>query len=315
MNTELKENEALRWFADELLPRFGGNMTAACNEVQISAKTMKALMAGTYQGRVDAMLGKLAEARAAITPRMLLERRDLDHIETGLMKLVFAVCDASKSSHLLNYISGPSQIGKTTSLESYAKAYPETTVLLRMPTRPTVTSMLRELLEVCGLPAARTADKAMRTLRRFLTRRHLLIVDEAHLALTRKEGIDCLDMLRELFDRCGCGMVLSVTDIGARDIVRGVHSERLLQLEKRGEWTDLPKAPKNVDLRAIWQAYGLPEPTQEVLAELGQMARAACLGQYCHRLKLAMLEADRQGVELTWELFLGVARRMGRRPL
>lgn len=313
---ELTRDPALLWFKEELLPACGGNMTAACKEVDISPKTIKGLLAGSYGGNIAKQLAKLREAKGTIAARMKMSggERDLLHIRTALMTRIWAVCDASKISHLLNYVSGKSQIGKTTALESYARLYPETTYLMRMPTRPTVTSMLRELLEVCGLPAARTADRAMRSLRTHLTKRHLLIVDEAHLALTRKEGLDCLDCLRELFDRCQCGMVLAVTDVGAQSIVRGQHAERLIQIEKRGEWTILPTVPSPGDVTAIWRAYGLPDPDEETKRTIAAMARASCFGQYCHRLQIAKVEAAEQGRAMSWQDFLAVAQRTGRRP-
>lgn len=309
-------DNALLWFQQELLPAYGGNLTAACKEVDISPKTIKGLLAGTYGGNAARQLAKLREARGTISARLNMAggERDLLHIRTALMNRVWAVCDASKTLHLLNYVAGKSQIGKTTALESYAKEYPETTYLLRMPTRPTVTSMLRELLEVCGLPAARTADRAMRQLRAHLTARHLLIVDEAHAALTRKDGLDCLDCLRELFDRCKCGMVLAVTDVGAQSIVRGQHAERLIQLEKRGEWTILPTAPSPGDVVTIWRAYGLEDPDDETQRQVAAMCRASGFGQYCHRLQIARADAAQQGRQISWRDFKAAAERTGRRP-
>lgn len=312
----MSHHPALLWFKEELLPALGGNMTAACREVGISPKTIKGLISGEYGGNAARQLAKLEEARGTIAARgaMTSRERDLLHVQTALMNRIWAVCDASKVSHLLNYVEGKSQIGKTTALEAYAAKYPETTYLMRMPTRPTVTSMLRELLAVCGLPAARTADGAMRLLRGHLSARHLLIVDEAHLALTRKEGLDCLDCLRELFDRCKCGMVLAVTDVGAQSIVRGPHAERLIQLEKRGEWSILPTCPSQGDVAAIWRAYGLPEPEEGVKRQIAAMARASCFGQYCHRLQIAKVEAAERGRLISWDDFLAVAERTGRRP-
>lgn len=313
-NEENQKAEALRWFREELLPSYNGNMSRACAEVDISAKTMKALLAGEYKGNVRGMVGKLAEARAALAPRLAVASLDLDCVRTGIMERIHAVCDAAKVCHMLNYVAGRSQMGKTTALTAYAERWPETTVYFRMPTRPTVAAMLYELLEACGLPTDGTPAAAMRRARRHLTKKHLVIVDEAHAALYRRDGVDCLDCLRELFDNCGCGMVLAVTDEGARDIVRGAHAVRLLQVEKRGEWTILPENPKNVDLRAIWEAYGLGEPSRDVQQEIGAMVRASCLGQFCRRLKVALLEARAKGCALTWEDFSKVAARMGRRP-
>lgn len=311
----VSHHSAVTWFKDELLPACGGNMTAACREVGISPKTVKGLLDGTYGGNAAKQLAKLQEARGALAARVhLAEDRDLEHVQTALMNRIWAVCDASKVCHLLNYIGGKSQIGKTTALEAYASKYPETTYLMRMSARMTVPSMLRELLRVCGLPAARTADEALQVLRGHLSKRHLLLVDEAHLALTSRQGLDCLECLRELYDRCKCGMVMAVTDVGARSIVRGPHAERLDQFQRRGAWEILPTCPSLGDVAAIWRAYGLQDPDDETRRKIAAMARSDCFGQYCHRLKVARVEAMGKGRAMCWADFLDVAERMGRRP-
>lgn len=311
----MSHHPALLWFKGELLPALGGNMTAACREVGISPKTIKGLISGEYGGNAARQLAKLEEARASLSARVSrMDDLDLEHVQTALMNRVWANCDAAKVCHMLNYVGGKSQIGKTTALEAYAAKYPETTYLMRMPSRPTISSMLRELLLVCGLPAASSVDAAMRTLRAHLSKRHLLLVDEAHLALTRKEGLDCLDFLRELWDRCKCGMVLAVTDVGARSIVRGPHAERLVQFERRGAWDILPPCPSQGDVAAIWRAYGLPEPQESVKRQIAAMVRATCFGQFCKWLKVAKVEASSKGRALCWDDFIDVAERLGRRP-
>jgi len=308
------KSRAIEWLRHDYLPSLAGNMSRASRELGMSHKVLNALLAGNYAGNTEAQLAKLEEQRLRISAQARVAGIDLEHIPTQLMGRVWSVCDAAKAAHLCNFIAGKSQIGKTTAVEAYKARYPETTILFRMPTRPTVSSLLRELAAAAGLPKTRCAVDALEALRGYLSPRHLIIADEAHLALTRLQGLDALDMLRELYDRCRCGLVLIVTDVGAREIVKGPHAEQLGQFEKRGEWELLPDAPSAQDVAAIWGAYGLPQPNAETQRTIGVLARNSCFGQFVHRLKLAAGMARQQGRSLTWDDFLASALRMGRRP-
>lgn len=315
METNDTQHPALSWLRDDYLPSLEGNMSRASRELGMSHKVLNALLADHYAGNTEAQLAKLDEQRLRISAQARVEGVDLEHIPTQLMGRVWNVCDASKTAHLCNFIAGKSQIGKSTAVEAYKARYPETTILLRMPVRPTVSSLLRELAGAAGLPRKRCTADAMEALRGHLSPRHLIIADEVHLALTRRQGLDALEALRELYDRCRCGLVLIVTDIGAREIAHGPHAGQLAQFVKRGEWELLPEAPSAKDVAAIWEAYGLPQPDAETQRTIGALARQSCFGQFVHRLKLAACMARQQGRELSWKDFISAATRMGRSPL
>jgi len=309
------QHPAVAWLRQEYLPGVGGNMSRASRELGMSHKVLNALLAGNYSGDTDRQLAKLEEQRQRLSAQVRgAQGVDLEHVPTQLMGRVWSVCDAAKVAHLCNFIAGKSQIGKSTAVEAYRSRYPETTILMRMPANPTVFSLLRELAAQAGLPRPRCTAEGMEALREYLSPRHLIIADEVHLAISRRQGLDALDVLRELYDRCRCGLVLIVTDIGAREIVKGPSKERLAQFEKRGEWELLPEAPSARDVAAIWEAYGLPQPDTETQRTIGALARQSCFGQFVHRLKLAACTARQQGRSLTWDDFIASASRMGKRP-
>jgi len=310
-------NHPLIIWLQQQLDAHGGNKTALAHTLGdvISSKTIGLLLEGRYQYNVEGMLKKLKEQQQRLSGQPgPAAAADLAHIPTPMMAQAWAAFDAAKSAHLVNIIAGKSQIGKTTAAEAYKLRYPETTVFMRMPTRPTMAGVLAELCGAAGLPKGRTAAEAVMRLRDRLTAACLIIVDEAHLCLGRRQGADALDMLRELYDRCGCGLALIVTDTGAREFVRGQFAGQLAQLERRGEWELLPPEPCAEDVQAIWQAYDLPEPDKETHAAICAMARASCFGQYVHRLKWAAVQARRAGQPLSWQFFLQATRAMTRRP-
>lgn len=316
MTTTIQQTDAaedLNWFRG-YLGTPGMTKTRASDELGISHKVLNSLLDGTYTGNWERQLAKLSEQRQRLSGVVRSDKQDLDHIPTEMTRRVWRVADEAKTAHLCMLLAGKSQIGKTTACEAYKMRYPETTIFFRMPTMPTVSSMVRELLEAAGLPKARTLWDGLRHLRAHVCARHLIIADEVHTALTRRQGVDALDALREIFDRSGCGLLLIVTDVGAREVVKGEYAGRLAQLERRGEWEILPEAPSSADVRAVWEAYGLPEPDMETQRQIGALARNSCFGQFVHRIKLASVDAQREGRKLTWDEFLDACERLSRRP-
>ena len=307
MTEQQLNHPAVRWLATELLPSLGNNMAEAERKTGISEKTLRGLMRGNYSGNVEKQLAKLEEQRARLAGQISRPDVDLFHIPTPLMGRIWRAADEAKATHLLATIVGKKQMGKTTAIEAYKMRYPDTTVLARMPAAPTVGKLVYRIAEAAGLARGRTIEETLTALRQHLCPRHLLIIDEAHLALTRPQGLDALDVLRELFDTCKCGLLIVVTNIGEAAMVNGPHAARLEQLLCRGETEKLPKEPIRADIRAIWEAYGLPEPDARTGAVITALVRNSCFGQYTRRLRYAVTAARREGRTLTWPDFIAVA--------
>lgn len=306
--TETQLNHPARiWLRNTYMTQPGMTKSRAAEELGISHKVLNALIEGNYSGNADNQLAKLDEQRTRLAGQISRPDIDLFHIPTPLMGRIWHAADEAKATHLLVTLSGKKQMGKTTAIEAYKMRYPETTVLVRMPAAPTVSKLVYRIAEAAGLARGRTIEETLTALRQHLCPRHLLIIDEAHLALTRPQGLDALDVLRELFDTCKCGLMIVVTDIGEEAMVSGPHATRLEQLLCRGEREQLPKEPIRADIRAIWEAYGLPEPDARTQATIGALARKSCFGQYTRRLRYAVTAARREGRALTWPDFIDVA--------
>ncbi len=314
--TDIMNHPQIIWLREQL-DAHGGNKTALAHTLGdvISSKTIGLLLEGRYQYNVEGMLKKLKEQQERLNGQLPADAAaDLELIPTPMMAQAWAAFDAAKSVHLVNIVAGKSQIGKTTAARAYKNHYPDTTILARMTAQPTISGVLAEIAEAAGVPLGKNMHETMKRLRHFLTPAHLIIADEAHLCLDTLRGVMALDMLRELYDRCGCGLVLIVTDIGAQTFVKSIFNGRLAQLERRGEWELLPPEPCPGDVKAIWQAYGLPEPDKTTEAAIIAMARSSCFGQFIHRLKWAAMQARRAGQPLSWQFFLQATHAMNRRP-
>lgn len=309
------EPEEILWLRGTYLPSIGGNKARASRELGISHKVLNGLLNGSYQGNTNRQLAKLREQQARLTAAVQAAPGvDLESIPTALMRRIFRAAEAAKIAGICLMVSGKSQIGKSTAARAIKKRWPDTTILFEMPEPANTASVMDELLRACGQSMAGSTWRKFCAARDYFSRRHLIIVDEAHTALESPAGIRSLELLRKLHNATGAAMLFIFTPVAAEKMLHGPNAERLLQLDRRGEWEVLPECPSAKDIRAIWEAYGLPEPDADTQKQIGAMVRATCFGQYIHRLKLAVGAARLEQRAWSWADFVEATRRMDRRP-
>jgi DNA transposition AAA+ family ATPase len=172
---------------------------------------------------------------------------------------MFEVFAGALRRRKLRCIFGPSQIGKTTAAEEYARLHNHgETKFLRMPTR----GSLGDFLEECAIRLSLGVQSKTRDLRRRVIdcfdERMLLIVDECHECLRSHysdRSLATLDFIREIYDRRKCGVVLIGTDI----FRLGLRSHKILrQLWLRGyRPLQLPPTPSAANLAEFAAHFGL----------------------------------------------------------
>lgn len=185
-------------------------------------------------------------------------------IETSLTRDIWRLCQKALRRQKLTFVFGPSQVGKTTALAEYAQRHNHgETVFVRMPTRGSVTELMKELAVRLGISVQCKAVDLRRRIMESFDERTLLIVDECHQALSSRYGdrsLASLEFLREIWDRRRCGLVLCGTDI-FRD---GLRTHPVLkQLWLRGyRPLQLPAKPTQGQLAEFARSFGL-EPAQD----------------------------------------------------
>ena len=282
--------------------------------VGMSGTTVYRLFTASYQASYDAVVEKVAKFRALAEERQ--KRKAIGFVETSTWKKVDAVCRQALNAQMPAFIYGPSQTGKTTCLLEFARRNNHgTTRYVRMPASPSFSYFVATVARACAIGAHHNSCDDLRDrVCRAIDGRNLLIIDEFHQALvtvTDRRAAQIMEFIREIYDRTGCGIVLSATRVGESEIERGRNAGIYDQLRRRGMVKlVLPDTPPASDIRKIAAAFGLPAPDGAALAAIRSMLKTSGLGMYVKYLQSAHVLAAGRGEKPTWDAFAAVCDGM-----
>lgn len=316
---------AFLWCID---PRHPVSKPIFAQRVGSSDNTVYKLLAGKYlapgTGRV---MGPSAELVTAIQGFLEREKErvstgERDFVMTPTAESIIRLCNHVRESRTIGFLVGPSHVGKTWTLERHYAPQNNhgKTPFIRMPAASGLGGMVRAIAAGVGVSdKSHTAALIERT-KNALTADSLLILDECHLlAHTYRAGSfhNCMEVIREIHDVVGCGMVLCFTLL---DDVKAASQKELQQLWRRGvHKLVLPAAPGRKDVAAILAHHGLefPDRRLEVTARvnraevkdkpfeiLRQIVKAEALKAVTERVRYAKKLAGKNGAKLEWKHFV-----------
>jgi DNA transposition AAA+ family ATPase len=132
-------------------------------------------------------------------------------------------------------------------------------------------------------------------------------VDEVHRVFTnyqKSSVMRCLDVLRYIHDKTGCGMVLSGTNVFRNELQEGSFKQYLKQLQRRGLYEiQLPDMPPREDLDLIAKHYGLRPAAGDAERTMLRLVEKNGLAAFFTRLDDAVEMASKRKQDVTWELF------------
>lgn len=239
-----------------------------------------------------------------------------DFVVTPTAKRIFLACDLARESQTPVFLLGPSQIGKTKALSSYASANNHgRTTYTRMAAASGLGGMVRRIAAKHGVsPNGNTADLIDRTTRA-ITPEMCMILDEMHLlsyTYRKASFFACMEVIRQILDESGCGLVLCGTMLFDRKTSEARTAE-MEQLLRRGvHRVVLPSMPSKADLTAIFKHHGLPFPARSDKVTVHgiedrpydivrQLAKNEGLKAITERVRYARKIAAKSEADLSWE--------------
>lgn len=237
--------------------------------------------------------------------------RGVRFVETSTWHIIRKICDEARDMQIISLIYGESQIGKTISFEEYTRRNNSgRTIYVRAPACAGVQLLLKHIATACHISPKSSFENLMHRVCKFLDHSKLLIVDEAHLffeTYQKTSVLRCLETIREIYDRTGCGLVICGTEVFREELRSGEFAKMLRQLHRRGIWEEQldPVAPWP-DVLLIAAAYGLPAPKAEAEELVKYIITHSGLGKFTKFLIKAQQVAAKHGQKLNWQHFVRV---------
>ena len=238
-----------------------------------------------------------------------MKKKNIGIIDTEVKQTVFRACQAALNDGMPAFIYGASQIGKTTALMEFQRLNNHgKTIYLRMGSGWTRPRLVRELaLKFGNGVKAKRSWMLEDAIFGSLTRYNLLIIDEFHLALetsTDASAKAMMEFVREVYDRTGCGLVMSSTKVGLAGLESGKNQLLFDQLRRRGVVkVVLPDVPPVRDINTIARSFDLPLPAGELLAGIKQLVKTRGLGVFIKYLQKSYAVCRKAKSELSWDAY------------
>jgi DNA transposition AAA+ family ATPase len=290
----------------------GISMDEAAAGIGYHRANLHKMCAGKYDGNLDSVADAIWDFLANQQRTRTDSPRPL-FIETATSSQIWEVTQAAWDYHTVGAVWGDSQIGKTHALEEFRRRQkPGRVIYVRIPSNGARADIISAIYEAVGISASRvgkvrTAETRNRIFRA-IARDQLLIVDEIHeLFLCYHKGckVTTMEFFREIYDRCGCGMLLCGTNVGRDNIEEGPLRGVLEQMRRRCIFTlQLPHYATTADLNAIAAHYGLPRLDQVARDTATDVIRTHGLRAYCIYLDSARQIATNRAEPLTWNHFV-----------
>ena len=289
----------------------GISMGEAAKRIHYSPTVVYRICKGQYEGSLDSVVEAIASWRRVCEARADVGKTPF--VETETARKIWKICDAATTYQTIAKIYGDPQIGKTWALEEYARRHNHgSTKFVRLPAAAGVQMMMRTFATSCGLSHKCSFEAMRERVMRSIDQDNLVIVDELHQAFNtyqRHARVACLELIREIHDRTGCGMVLCGTNVARDEIERGQHKQLLEQLDRRGIFLlQLPKVATWADRDAIAKSFGLPKADGTARELVDAIVRTSGLKAYTSFLRAAVKLASNRKQPLTWDHFAGAYR-------
>jgi hypothetical protein len=242
-----------------------------------------------------------------------------EFVLTPTAKKVAYACAIARESRTPVFLFGPSQIGKSWGLIHDAEEHDDgRTIDVRCSSISGLHGLMNAIGSRIGVSPAGNKDAMKQTMLAAFQPDMTLILDEFHELLytyRRESFFACAEFVRELYDRVGMGIVLSLTNFGRDQIWESRRSD-LEQIFRRGihriQVGTKGGLPFKSDIEMILRRHGLDFPSRSLTCRVGDtewkprdvlhhLAKDEGLKAICERLRYAYKIAKQQEREtITW---------------
>jgi len=301
-----RAKNAVRWFFFYCIDA-GLSMDESAKAIRYDKTTVYRICKGEYKAKMDKVVKAIEKYRKLCESRVDIVK--VPFVETATAKKIWKYCDLAITYNAIAAIYGDSHIGKTLALLQYAKEHNHgQTRYMRLSASSGTQLFMKDCATACALSRNSCFEKLRDRVFSATDENTLWIFDEIHqtfVSYHKKARISVLELIRELYDRTGCGVVLCGTNTAREEIEEGEDKKLLEQLNRRGIFKlQLPKYATRPDLNAIAKHFKLPPSEGEAATLVKEIIHKHGLKAYTTYLQAAVKVAANAKRKATWSDFI-----------
>lgn len=233
-------------------------------------------------------------------------------LQTSVVRAIYKICREAYLSNTVAFIYGDNQTGKSKGAEYYYTQHNDgETKLIRIPIGGGLQMLCKEIAKAFGVSPNSCFELLRTRVLNAVSRENLVVFDEINLLFDTYQASSvkkCFEFIREIHDRCGCGMVL----IGDNDFRKRLYGEggyveearMVRKLRNRGDLElQINTQASQKDIELIADFYGLKPPTGKASEYIEVIAKESGLGKYCKFLARAARRASKSNEKMKWHHF------------
>ena len=303
-----KQRDLVRWLFFNSIAT-GLSLKEASAAIKYDPTTVGRVMRGAYDGNIGKVCDSISRLKELEESREDIVKSRF--VKTRVSSLIFDMCDLALVHQNIATVFGESQIGKTEALLARARAGGRGTAFyVRLPAAASKQGVLRAFAKAFGVRDSRNLDELQERIINAVDANTLLMIDEMHLPFETYQDRVCVKVMaiiREIYDRTHCGMVLVGTNVFRDEIDRGKFKLTLEQLRRRGIYRlQLPNVAPFEDRVAIAASFGFSAPEGHARAVVEEIVRASGLRAYTSFLQAAGKRAANRKQPLSWDHVVAV---------
>ena len=297
-----RQRDLVRWLFFHSAGK-GLSMAEAADAIGYDPTNVGRVMRGVYAGNMDKVCEAIERLKGIEEQRANIVKTRF--VLTTVAKRIHALCDLALIYQNIALVYGDSQIGKTEALLERARIGGRGAVrYIRLPAAASKQGVLHAFAEACGVCATFKLDLLYERIINSIDANTLVIVDELHLAFEtyqEKVCVKVLAMIREIYDRTHCGMILCGTNVAREEIEKGNLKLTLEQLRRRGIFRlQLPRVAPWSDRVAIAASFGLEPPEGHARAVVDEIVQSSGLRAFTSFLQAGGKMAANRKEAFTW---------------
>ncbi|UEX77028.1 AAA family ATPase [Spiribacter halobius] len=238
---------------------------SVAREAGLSASAISRWFKGRYEGNVQALESKLRrwlDARRAKQELTTQLPEAPDWVETPTATTIQAALSYAQMASAISCIYGGAGVGKTSAIRRHQRASPNVWVVTATPTTARPGPILYRIAAALGIRTSGALHQVEHNIvERVRDTRGLLVIDEAQHLCHR-----ALDAVRSIHDAAGIGVVLAGNEIVYSQLTGGNRSMGFAQLFSRISKRVRLGRPKDGDVDALLDAWGIDEREARQLA-------------------------------------------------